>query len=56
MKTAYLITKTSGDTVLLFDRARAHGIAGHYGWTVRQLSAVETKGRIRAALKFAKVA
>lgn len=40
MKTGYLITKTDGSTMLLFDYARAHGIAGHYGWTVRELSPV----------------
>jgi len=54
MKTSFLITKTDGSTALLFDRKRAHGLAGHYGWTVRQLTAAETKAHIQATLAAAK--
>ena len=49
MKTAYLITKTDGATILLFERA--HGIAGHFGWTVKQLTEAEAKAHIQETLK-----
>jgi hypothetical protein len=51
MKTAYLITKQDGSTVLLFDAARANGLARHYGWTVKVLSAAQATARIRSTLK-----
>jgi hypothetical protein len=56
MKPAYLLTKPDGSTVLLFSRDRAHGLAGHYGWTVRFLTALEARAHIRNALAIAKAA
>lgn len=50
MKPAYLLTKPDGSTVLLFNRERAHGLAGHYGWSVRFLTASEARAHIRATL------
>jgi len=50
MKPAYLLTKQDGSTVLLFNRERAHGLAGHFGWSIRLLTASETQAHIRAAL------
>jgi hypothetical protein len=51
MKPGYLITMTDGKTALLFDYERAHGIAGHHGWTVRELSPAEAAEHCRAALE-----
>lgn len=50
MKTGYLLTKSDGSTVLLFDRNRAMGLAGHYGWTVRELTPSQAAAHIRATL------
>ncbi len=56
MKPAYLITKASGATVLLFDRQRAHGLAAHYGWSVRELTPAEAKQHCVATLEKSKAA
>ena len=50
MKPGYLLTKADGSTVLLFDGKRAHGLAGHYGWTIKELSAVEAARFLRDEL------
>ncbi len=50
MKTGYLITKQDGSTVLLFNRDRAHGLAAHFGWSVKELSPAEASAHIRAAI------
>jgi hypothetical protein len=50
MKPAYLLTKQDGSTVLLFSRERAHGLAGHYGWSVRFLTWQQAQAHIRATL------
>lgn len=53
MKTGYLITKTSGATALLFDYKRAHRLAGHFGWTVKELTPIQAAAHIRATLALA---
>jgi len=53
MNTGYLITKTDGNTALLFDRKRAHRLAGHHGWTVKELSPKEASAHIRKTLALA---
>lgn len=45
-KPGYLVTKTDGSTALLFDRKRAHGLAGHHGWTVRELTPAQVAAHI----------
>lgn len=56
MKTAYLLTKPDGSTVLLFNLGRARGLAVHFGWTMRPLSPIEARAHIRSALASAKAA
>ncbi len=53
VKTGYLVTKSDGSTALLFDKARAHGIAGHHGWTVKALTESETREHVKNTLKLA---
>lgn len=55
MKAGYLIKMTDGSEALLFDRARAHGLAGHHGWTVKNLTIEQTRAHILKIAKAAKV-
>ncbi len=50
MKTGYLVTMTDGNTALLFDYKRAHGLAGHHGWTVKELTPSQAAEHCRQTL------
>ncbi len=50
MRPGFLLTKADGSTVLLFNRDRAHGLAAHFGWSVKELSPAEAAAHNRKAI------